>query len=241
MVDMKAFILLLLLFVTLSHGDTFRELYAKYDISYAIFGTIGESEAKLVIDPDRKRYTITIEAEAKGLAKVMSNRRIERYISSGIVKKSLLIPQQFETLTKKGKYFQERHIYRFDRKEKKIIHETYVVDKDREKRSKEQLSFWAEDDILTLFFNLHHYVKQGICAGSFCKLAAVGANDKDGDVDIAPTEKYLKVILHRRIFASKQGEIYLHMRKDGIADFAMLKDVIFFGDVKAKATTIRKK
>ena len=240
MFNMKAFIPLLLLFFTTVHGDIFRELYVKYEISYAIFGTIGESEARLVIDPKAATYRITIEAKAKGLAKLMSNRRIERYISRGIVRNNLLIPQIFETDTKKGNYFREHHIYRFNHTAKKVFHFERITIKRDEKEREETLSYWAEDDILTLFFNLHHYVKRGTCKGSFCRLKAVGANDKDGLVDISPKGKYLKVILHRRIFASRHGEIYVHMRKDGIADFAMLKDVIFFGDVKAKAITIRK-
>ncbi len=238
---MKALTLLLLLTLNTLWGDTFRELYVKYDISYAIFGTIGQSEALLVIDPEAKTYRITIEAQAKGLAKLMSNRRIERYRSEGTLRGNLLVPHLFETFTGKGKYFQEAHIYRFDHTKRKIIHQESIVTKEERKEKEEILPYWAEDDILTLFFNLHRYVRKGICKGSSCRLKAVGANDRDGSVDISPQGKYLKVILHRRIFASKQGEIYVHMRKDGIADFAMLKDVIFFGDVKAKATTIRKK
>ncbi len=235
---MKSLMTILLLVLLPTALYSYRMLHVGYDISYAIFGSIGKADARLRIDPESQRYKITIEASATGVAKLMSNRRIESYSSEGRVADGLLVPEMFRTETRKGKHFREAHTYRFDYRNRVILHESSVTSDGRTQRKQEKLSYFAGDDILTLFFNLHRYVKRGICTGSRCRLRAVGANDKDGRVDIAPQGKYLKVILHRRIFASKRGEIYVHLRKDGISDFAMLKDVIFFGDVKAKANTI---
>ncbi len=219
-----------------------QRLHAVYDISYAIFGSIGTADALLTIDPKQHTYRITIKARAKGIAKLMSNRRIERYESRGHLQNGLLVPALFITSTRKGKYFHELHRYRFNHAQKEILHQKRIQTKEETIVEDAPLSYYAKDDILTLFFNLHRYAREGICPQMRCSLQAVGANDKDGVVDINPAQNgMLKVILHRRIFASRQGEIYLHLTKEGISDYAMLKDVIFFGDVKAKATTIEKK
>ncbi len=230
-------ITLLLLFQTLYAEK--KVLHVRYDISYAIFGTIGVSDATLTIDPEKKQYTIQIKAHAKGLAKLMSNGRVELYESHGVIKKGILIPQRYETLTKKGRHFEELHRYRFDHKARKIFHKHQIKTADNTQMTEEVLPYYARDDIQTLFFNLKKYVQSGVCHKNGCTLRAVGANDKEGRVDIVPAKKnMLKVILHRRIFASKRGEIYIHLTKEGFSDYAMLKDVVFFGDVKAKAIKI---
>lgn len=214
-------------------------LHVHYDISYAIFGVIGHSDARLIIDPDTRKYRIEINASASGLAKVMSNGRAESYESIGVVKGGVLIPHLFITRTRKGSHYEEVHRYRFDHLNKKLFHAVEIRHNGKRKMRKEVLPYYAKDDIQTLFFNLKKYVEKGICQAKRCTLRAVGANERDGSVDIAPAKKkMLKVILHRRIFASKQGEIYIHLTDEGISDYAILKDVIFFGDVKAKATKI---
>ncbi len=232
-------LLLILLFFSAPLFATSRVLHVRYDISYAIFGVIGQSDARLVIDPDTRNYRIEINASARGIAKVMSNGRVESYESIGVVKEGLLVPQLFVTRTRKGKRYEEVHRYRFDHHNKKVFHEEKIRYNNKTKVRKEVLPYYARDDIQTLFFNLKKYVESGVCSEKRCTLKAVGANDKDGRVDIEPArKKMLKVILHRRIFASKQGEIYIHLTEEGISDYALLKDVIFFGDVKAKATKI---
>ena len=235
---MKKVLLILLLFFAPLFA-TLKMLHAHYDISYAIFGVIGQSDARLVIDSDTQKYRIEINASARGIAKVMSNGRVESYESVGVVKDGLLVPQFFVTRTRKGAHFDQTDRYRFDHQAKKIVHLHQARRKGETKMKEEILPYYARDDILTLFFNLKKYVESGICSEKRCTLKAVGANDKDGSVDIEPArKKMLKVILHRRIFASKQGEIYIHLTEEGISDYALLKDVIFFGDVKAKATKI---
>ena len=238
MESMKKILLTLMIAFSLMHAGK-RVVHVHYEISYAIFGVIGESDALLTIDTDAGTYETRIDAKAKGLARVMSGGRIERYVSRGRVEEGVLIPQIFSTLTRKGHRYEEQHRYRFLHREHTIVHTRRIREGQKSDFSEERLSWYARDDILTLFFNLRRYAQKGICPHYRCSLYAVGANEKDGRVDIAPAKKgILKVILHRRIFASKRGELYLHLTPEGISDYALLKDVIFFGDVKAKATTI---
>ncbi len=209
---------------------------AMYDISYAIFGVIGHSKASLKIDKDH--YLIHIEASASGIAKLMSNQRVEIYESRGKIIKGRLVPDILEIQTKKGSHFASMERYLFDYKERVILHLVQNIKDGKKVKEEKKLDYFAPDDILTLFFNLPFYLKQNSCSGKKCIFLAVGANEKDGKVDIWRVGESFKVRLHRRIFASKDGEMLVHLRDDGICDNALLKDVIFFGDVKAKVTKI---
>ena len=44
----------------------------------------------------------------------------------------------------------------------------------------------------------------------------------------------LVVIINQKIFSSKRGELYINLDDDGICTSAVLKDVIFFGDIRGK-------
>ena len=233
---MKKIVLFILFTTLLLFGAKPRTLEAEYAISYAIFGKIGQAEARLQVQ--NNRYHIEIKAEATGIAKFMSNQRIERYSSSGIIENGRLQPERFILETRKGKYFKKEHHFLFDHLQKKVKHLTYTIDKEEKRENEEILSYYARDDILTLFFNLRFYLQQE-CKTGKCTLVAAGANEKDGRVDIISLGKNrFKVTLHRRIFASKQGEMEIHINEMGICDFALLKDVVFFGDVKANTTKI---
>jgi len=45
---------------------------------------------------------------------------------------------------------------------------------------------------------------------------------------------YATAIIHQKIFSSKEGRLMLGIAKDGITNKAVLKDVIFFGDIRAE-------
>ena len=77
----------------------------------------------------------------------------------------------------------------------------------------------------------------------------MGANKKDGHVNIyTPKGKEAKkirrlleakghvlvVIINQKIFSSKKGELYIDIDKDGLCTTAVLKDVIFFGDITGR-------
>jgi len=217
-----------------------QSIEVNYDITYAVFGKIGESKAILTID--QNRYKIHIEAKATGIAKLMSHQRYEVYNSEGIVYENNLIPSKFTASIKKGDNFTITNHYHFDYEQKKIKHiETTTEGQNTKQHKNEILPFFAHNDILTLFFNLKYYLKKDNCAHKGCKFTAIGANEKDAKVDIYNVDlktNNLSVILHRRIFASKEGKINIHLTPEGLCADAILKDVIFFGDVKAKATKI---
>ncbi len=230
-------ILLLAHFLVFSAlASSVQPVIAEYDISYAIFGKIGETSAKLDINEDQ--YTIMIEAKASGIAKLMSHSRTEFYESKGIISDDSFIPLVFTAKVKKGDRLALTHRYHFDYENKQVRHLEILGDK---QTKDEILPYFAHNDILTLFFNLKSYLKEHDCADNGCTFSAIGANEKDAQVDIYNVNlesNDLTVVLHREIFASKEGKIDIHMTPRGLCSDALLKDVIFFGDVKAKATKI---
>ncbi|HSR73574.1 MAG TPA: hypothetical protein VLL31_01910, partial [Sulfurovum sp.] len=82
------------------------------------------------------------------------------------------------------------------------------------------------------------------------RFKAVGADRKNGRVDLTiPLPEHLKkmktllgegkeeswyakVVMHRKLYHSKQGELDVRIGKEGLVDKAVLKDLIFFGDVR---------
>ncbi len=43
---------------------------------------------------------------------------------------------------------------------------------------------------------------------------------------------YSKVVMHRKLYNSEKGELEVRMDKDSLVEKAVLKDLIFFGDVR---------
>jgi len=245
---MKKFLLTILLFLSFLNAKT---IIASYKVSFGIFGRIGTADAVLKIDKDN-RYKISIEAKAKGLAKVLSGGRVERYESEGKVIDGVLVPDKYLGITKTNSKRREK-LYLFDHKNKKITMIKFTTRDGKTTKSSEYLKYYAKNDILSLFFNIKYFLNDFDFKGKKV-LYAVGANKKDGRVDIiAPTGKeleklkqdigrknghFLIVFINQKIFASKRGELFLDINDEGIALKAVLKDVILFGDIRGKLTKL---
>lgn len=240
----------LLMIFTLALTLNAMSIKASYKVTYGIFGKVGVSDA--YFKKDSKNYLIKVEAKAKGLAKVLSKNRRETYISQGVVENGVLVPLIYKKIRENSSKKRVK-IYRFDHKAKKI-YVTVINYKDGKKEGHEEvLNYYAKNDILSLYFNLNHFLKPGI---QTMKLYAVGGNRKDGGVDIIlPDNKekrklkklfksgeglFLDVVLHQKIFASKEGRLHLLINKDGITKKAILENVLFFGDIVGKLEHLSK-
>ncbi len=239
---MKKIILILLIIYTALGAKT---IVATYKVGFGIFGKIGTAKAIFQIRKDNT-YHISIKAVATGLAKVLSGGRVESYESDGKVINGFLVPDIYKGVTKKhGKTAIK--IYYFLHKKRVVDMLKIRIKEGKESRSSESLKYYANNDILTLFFNIKHYLDDFKFKGEKI-LHAVGANKKDGKVNIiAPVGEKLKslkrylgeksghfliVFINQKIFASKRGELYLDINDEGICTKAVLKDVILFGDIR---------
>jgi hypothetical protein len=108
-----------------------------------------------------------------------------------------------------------------------------------------RLSFYAKDDLLTLYFNLGHAIKQ---KGKKYIFKAVGLEKQKGKVQITvPSDAknasykkdlgsgavlYAKALIVQQNFRKKKGDILLAVAKDGFINKSVIKDVLLYGDAK---------
>jgi hypothetical protein len=249
---MKKIILsIFLLFSTLCASD--YSIDAQYDIYYGFFGSIGEASASLSVE--NGTYKIKIKAKATGLAKVLSRSRVETFESTGVVKDGVLVPQIFLSRKKReGKTDIKRYLFNYEKKEVHLL-STRIRNK-KKSDSKKVMPFFAQNDILTLFFNLKHILGKNFETEDEIKLPTIGASEKNGKIDLRSisgkefdeiskllekSEHLLAVVLNQRIFASQKGEMFLNLNDDGICTSALLKDVVMFGDIRGKIKNLKLK
>lgn len=234
---MKAIIFV---FVIFSQIVSAKVLTATYEVSYGIFQTMGIADARFETRED-DTYSIRIEARTTGIAKVLSNNRIEVYESHGTILNGKLIPDK-HIKTRRTNSKKVTKVYTFDHR-KTMVFKEVIEGMDRDKESND---FYAPEDILSLFFNVKQYMK----LRQNQVLYAIGANKNDGRIDVVfPKGKelervakelemengvFVKVILNDKIFSSANGELLINLDKDGLCEKAILEDVLLFGDIVGK-------
>ena len=237
---------LLLLLVCLLLGESKKSVF---DIEYGFLKELGSAEASL--KNDGKNYSITILANTKGFARFLSRNRQEIYTSSGTVENEIFLPSKFIQQKSYADKL-EWTIFSFDHKAKKVTKtKEKFEDGKRISSSEETLGYYADNDILTLYFNIAENLKN-IRAGEHKIYHAVGANPKDGKVDvIAPegeklsavkqtcvasaNDQALVVIINQKIFQSENGELFILFDEKSETKRAVLKNVILFGDIRGVA------
>jgi hypothetical protein len=139
--------------------------------------------------------------------------------------------------------------YRIDHQKKRVTKTSIRKKGGKVYRNESKvLDFYSKDDLLTLYFNLPNRVN--LDKAETYALTAVGAEKQNGKVKvIVPEEKeihryeeslgkgdfrYLTAIVYQKLFQSNKGELMLAIGKDGIAEKAVLKDLILYGDLVAK-------
>jgi Protein of unknown function (DUF3108) len=219
---------------------------ASYSVEYGLFKELGTAEAAM--KDDGKSFTIDIYAKTQGVAKFLTRNRVEHYSSVGYKEGEQFVPTRF-VQSRKWSDREDRTTYTFDHKTKKITKlKEKFEDGKLEDRSEEPLEYYAKNDILTLYFNIAENLKT-FKAGDHKIYYAVGANPKDGKVDVispsgaklnelkeyiggTPSDKHLIVIINQKIFQSENGELFLLFDSTGETKKAVLKDVILFGDIR---------
>jgi hypothetical protein len=253
--------LFVLLLFSVSLIAEVKNTSASYDISYGIFGKLGESKAHISITGDT--YTIEMEAFATGFAKYVSGGLHESYLSKGFYKNGKFQPKYFKKVTSQ-KEVTKTFEYNFDYKKKKIYYSYMkkykqyddplaILDTKKEnkfiwKTHKENkiLEYWATEDILSLFFNIQHYIKDFSQEYKQSIITVGAGKSRGGKVDIEiPNKKNKKeleeelgqkdniliVKIYKDIFTSKKGELYISLNDKGLCNQAILKDVVLFGDI----------
>ena len=220
---------------------------AEYDVSFGIIGKVAKAKAHL--EKDESSYRIEIVGESTGLAKSLSKNRTETQKSEGHIENGYLVPDKYSIIRSYGNKVIKR-VYSFDHPNHKVELENIKFEDGKLIwQDKKLLDFYSKNDLLTLYFNINKLIpdKEKIDKYVF---KAVGADKQQGDVEIivlgndglvrdknsagSSNSWYLTAIIHQKVFSSDRGELQVLIGKDGIAEKAVLKDVLLSGDMRAE-------
>ena len=220
---------------------------AEYSVEFGIVGEVGRARAALTTD--ERYYMIEANVTALGIAKTVTDDLKERHISKGHLENGLLVTDMYQMIKSYGIYTSTT-IYRVDHKTKRLTRQYRQWKYDRLMTDEtDTLAYYSKDDMLTLFLNLPKHIKEKHTPRKY-RFKAVGADRKNGRVDVTIPSPlllkkmerlvgkgkegswYAKVVMHRKLYHSRQGELDVRMGKEGLVDKAVLKDLIYFGDVR---------
>ncbi len=245
---MKQILILLSTFVLLITTAQAETIKASYKVEFGVFGEIGIANATLT--RDENSYEIDVELIATGLAKRLSGKRKEHHLSKGHIENGLMVSDLYQVIKSHGSKTTNK-VYTIDHS-KKTVTKSYKHWKNGKVtgESNTTMDYYSKDDLLTLYFNLGNIIDNKQKSESYT-FQAVGAEKQKGSVDVVipksnETEEfkealgdkgtgwYARAIIHQDIFSSDKGELLLRINEDGITEKAVLKDLILFGDIRAK-------
>ena len=241
-------ILISLSFLLFSGFLQAETIEANFKVDFGIIGEIGIANA--VLTKDDKYYEINVKLKATGIANTLSGGRKEHHISKGHIEDGVMISDYYQVTKSHGSKMTMK-LYSTNHKDK-IVQKEYkrwkrgklIVDKN------ETLDFYSADDLLSLYFNLNQKIEDRTKSKGYV-FKAVGAEKQKGKVEViipkvaelkdykeilgeSDDSWYAKAIVHQDIFSSDKGELLLRIGDDGITQKAVLKDLIFFGDIRAE-------
>jgi hypothetical protein len=231
-----------------------KTMSVDYSVEFGIVGEVGKVHTEY--RDNGKHYTIDTDLSAVGIiAKSVTHHLTERHICKGFLSKNgLRVVTSYQMIKSYGEY-RSMTLYIVNHKTKKVKKTFRKWLKQQGKPDRKiadysyDLKYYARDDMITLFLNLGIHIQNKRKANHYI-FKAVGADKKNGRVDIyIPNIKEAKamelllakpkegewlmnLVMHRQLYNSKQGELMVHMDRDSTIKKAVLKDLIFFGDVR---------
>ncbi|CAA6818368.1 MAG: Unknown protein [uncultured Sulfurovum sp.] len=241
-------ILILLGFLLASSFLQAETIKADFKVEFGIIGEIGIANA--ILTKDDRVYEINVKLKATGIANTLSGGRKEHHISKGHIENGVMVSDYYQVTKSHGSKMTTK-LYSINHEEKTVKKE-YKRWKNGKLNVDETdtLDFYSADDLLTLYFNLNKKITDKRISKNYT-FKAVGAEKQQGEVEVLIPKQlkikdykemlgesddswYAKAIVHQDIFSSDKGELLLRIGNDGITQKAVLKDLIFFGDIRAE-------
>ncbi len=227
--------LIILIITVLSYSFT---MHATYNARYGWFGTIATASG--FFEKNATDYIIKTHSKLLGIAGLFSHHLQNNYISIGKIKNGILYPKEYITIRKNSK----KEVKTFY-----IFHKKYIQKirfKNGKLETNSTVSYCANQDVLSLYFNLPKFIKNYNKTYTFY---ALGGRHKDGKIEISfPKGKelkeiknefdnakgiYLKANLFNKVFAGDKGILYLVINpKNWVTLKGMVKNVLKIGDLK---------
>lgn len=225
-----------------------KNIVVDFSVEYGIVGEVAKVRANLTTKANTYMFDTSVVVVG-GIAKAVTDNLKERHISKGRIVNNLLVSDMYQMIKSYGRY-RSTTIYHINHKKKRVTKEyrkwkraKKIIDK------KVTLSYYSKDDMITVLLNLPKHIKNKHKSKQY-KFKVVGADRKNGRVDISiPTQVTLKemkslfgqnkkgdwysrVVMHRKLYNSKKGELIVRIGQDDIVNKVVLKDLIFFGDIR---------
>lgn len=225
-----------------------KTLKENYVVEFGIVGKVAHVTATL---KTQKHY---YQADANltvtnAIAKKVTENLKERHISKGhISKRGEYITDMYQMI-KSYRNINSTTIYKTDHKRKRVTRQYKEWKKGKLFKDKTvKLNYYGKNDLMNIFVNLPLYKQHN--KGKIYQKKVVGADRKNGSVSFSiPTTKeakkmrkllgkkrkgewYSKLIMQRKLYHSKKGELALKIGSDGMLEKAVLKDLAFFGDIR---------
>ena len=234
--------LIILIITVLSYSFSIQ---ATYNAKYGWFGTIGEAQG--YFEKNATDYIIKTNSKLLGIAATLSHHLKNSYISIGKIKNGILYPKKYITIRKNSKkevktvfIFYKNHI-------QKIRFINGKLD------SNSTLSYYVNQDILSLYFNLPKFIKNRNKTYIFY---ALGGRHKDGKIEVTFPKGdelkkikeefnnikgiYIKANLFNKIFAGDKGILYLVINPTNWVTLrGIVKNVLKIGDLKGKLVNFK--
>ena len=238
----KSILITCSVFLMLGHVVEAKVTQLNYKATFGVFGKVGTIKNRLT--QTDTTYRIDTKVKLAGLAKTILGGQVEDYISIGHMENGLMVSDTYTmTSTKKNKIVKKE--YHINHKNKSVTkrYRRWVKGK-LTKDYTQKLKFYAKDDLLTLYFNIGHAVKE---KGKVYHFKAVGLEKQKGKVDITvpndtkiarykkdlgKAQLYAKALIYQENFRKKKGDILLGIDKDGYIKKSVIKDILLFGDAK---------
>ena len=264
---MKILLLFLTLFFTPLYAVCIK---AGYDVSFGVVGEIGKAEITYTQEDDSYTITVHAWTTGMSAVISQNREESyfsQGKIVANTLRPDVFVKfKQSDNYTKSNVYLfnhHEKKVISYYAKESygsqnyfDINHMQNIKVPHTEFSTKEEdFRFYTKNDLLSLFFNTKK-ILPSLKEGDQRKLAAIGSKTPNCVIDIeVPAGKkrdylqeimsdtqgrLLTIILHQEIFQSKEGRLHVIFDKEGLATNVLLKDVIFFGDIRGKRTYLKK-
>lgn len=202
-----------------------------YRVKFGIFGDVGY--AKVKIKKSSSSYFIDLKAITEGTLALITRDRVERYQSFGDINESILTPNLY-VKSREASYKFKRDKYIFDHNLKVVKIDKYRQRYEKESKEIDESKFYAKEDILSLLFNLKHYISKERDSYRF---KAIGADKESGilNIDILNRDgDRVDILVKFKNSDKREQTLYIYLDRDYIPERMLLKDIDFFGDVEAK-------
>ncbi len=253
----------LLIFTLILTGSLLAaDFSTRYDVDVGMFGKVGYADVTL--KKDENSYEMMLVAITTGTAATLTGKRVDTFISKGRIVEGRYLPQSFVKIKKTTREekiqtynfdHNEKKIILTQEKNEWVSTTKFdtisfkLVKTDIKKSSTENstLDTYNEDDLLSSYLNA---IKSCNAKQKEYSLLAVGAHNEDQDITLSFLDGVEKTEMAES-FSNEIGNLYkLHVEpiatedktvdvliafdNDGHMKEALLGDIFWIGEVKAK-------